>query len=335
MNPNRNQEIKLIGLSDGFHTAEAPQLSVLLPTYNRAEALHRTLQGLEQQSADKATYEVIVVDDGSDDRTPEVLEQFTAQTGLLFRYVLLKENGGPARARNIGLSMIRGKAVFITGDDIEPSETLVERHLQFHQQHSEKGAALLGYVSFPEALDANPFMRWLATQGRAYFFNYADLTPGKEAGPLFFYTCNVSVKTSLLEQTGWFDESFPYASHEDLELGCRLAEQGMRLIYEPAAEGFHWHLLTVQGITRRVYLMGYSARLFWAKVKQQDGILKRSLRRILVLCCSAPWGIWAWNWLRKQEYSGQQAYPVQWRLLLFLSFFIGLADGYKNREIRV
>ena len=335
MNPSRNQEIKRSGQSAYFHAAEPPELSVLLPTFQRADALYRTLQGLEQQTADKAGYEVIVVDDGSDDNTPEVLKQFAEQTSLRFRYALLKENGGPARARNIGLSMIRGKAVFITGDDIEPSDTLVERHLRFHQEHPTAQDALLGYVSFPEGLQPNAFMRWLATDGKAYFFNYADLTPGKEAGPIFFYTCNVSVKTALLEQSGWFDESFTYASHEDLELGYRLADQGMRLIYDPAAEGFHWHMLTVQGITRRVYLMGYSAKLFWSKVNQQDGLLKRGLRRMLALFCSAPWGIWGWNWLRRQEYSAQRTYPFQWRILLFLSFFIGLADGYRERDIRV
>lgn len=335
MNLSRSREIQRIGQSNSFPAGKTPELSVLIPTFNRNDALQRTLQGLEQQSADKARYEIIVVDDGSNDRTAEMLEQFAARTELMFSYALLKENGGPARARNIGLSMIRGKAVFITGDDIEPSNTLIERHLTFHKQHPEREKALLGYVSFPEALRPNPFMRWLATEGRAYFFNYAALTPGKEASSLFFYTCNVSVKTSLLEQTDWFDESFPYASHEDLELGYRLAEQGMRLIYDPVAEGFHWHTLTVQGITRRVYLMGYSARLFWAKVKQKDGLLKRGLRRLLVLFCSAPWGIWGWNWLRRQEYSGQSAYPVQWRMLLFLSFFMGLADGYQEREIRV
>ncbi|WPD22725.1 MAG: glycosyltransferase family 2 protein [Candidatus Electrothrix scaldis] len=335
MQRDRRKDIRIIGQSNSFSFSEDLELSILIPTFNRYAALQRTLQGLEQQSADKEKYEIIVVDDGSTDRTAEVLEQFAAQTGLMFSYALLKENGGPARARNIGLSMIRGKAVFITGDDIEPSKTLIERHLAFHEQHPEKEKALLGYVSFPEALQPNPFMLWLATEGRAYFFNYAALTPGKEAGPIFFYTCNVSVKTSLLEQSGWFDESFPYASHEDLELGYRLAEQGMRLIYDPAAEGFHWHMLTVQGITRRVYLMGYSARLFWAKVKQADGVLKRGLRRLLVLFCSAPWGIWGWNWLRRQEGSGNKASPLQWRMLLFLSFFIGLADGYKGRDIRV
>ncbi|MCI5165424.1 MAG: glycosyltransferase family 2 protein [Candidatus Electrothrix sp. GM3_4] len=335
MQRERREEIRTVGQSSSFHATESPDLSVLLPTFNRADALHRTLQGLEQQTADKAVYEVIVVDDGSDDNTPEVLKQFAEQTTLRLSYALLKENGGPARARNICLSMIYGKAVFITGDDIEPSDTLVERHLRFHQEHPKAQDALLGYVSFPEGLEPNEFMRWLATKGRAYFFNYADLTPGKEAGPIFFYTCNVSVKTALLEQSGWFDESFAYASHEDLELGYRLADQGMRLIYDPVAEGFHWHMLTIQGITRRVYLMGYSAKLFWSKVNQQDGLVKRGLRRLLALCCSAPWGIWGWNWLRKQEYSAQKTYPLQWRMLLFLSFFIGLADAYKKRKIRV
>ncbi len=139
----------------------------------------------------------------------------------------------------------------------------------------------------------------------------------------------------LLQKSGWFDESFPYASHEDLELGYRLADQGMRLIYDPEAEGFHWHLLTVQGISRRVYLMGYSASLFWRKVRRQDGVLKRAARKLLAWFCSAPWGVFVWNRLRRKEYLDNKAYPVQWRVLLFFGFFIGLADAYRSRTIRV
>ncbi|MCI5221091.1 MAG: glycosyltransferase family 2 protein [Candidatus Electrothrix sp. AR4] len=335
MNRERSGEIKTIGQSGGFDGSVLPELSVMLPTYNRSDALLRTLRALEEQTTETASYEIIVVDDGSMDNTPDLLLRFSERTGARFAYAVLKKNGGPARARNVGLSMVRSRAVLILGDDIEPAANLVEKHLTYHREYSDDRDALLGYVSFPKGLHPDGFMRWLEQDGRKYFFNYAELYSGEEAGPLFFYTCNVSVKMSLLEKSGWFDESFPYASHEDLELGYRLADQGMRLIYDSTAEGFHWHMLTVQGITRRVYLMGYSAMLFWSKVRQADGMVKRAARRILSLFCSAPWGVFFWNQLRNRRYPDTEASPVQWQLLLFFSFFIGLADAYRNREIRL
>ena len=142
-------------------------------------------------------------------------------------------------------------------------------------------------------------------------------------------------KSSLLEKSGWFDESFPYASHEDLELGYRLADCGMQLVYGPTAKGYHWHMLSVQGIARRVYLMGYSAALFWQKVNDKGSWLRSMMRRVITICSSLPPGIWLWDRLRRKNYHEEKDYPVQWKILLFLSFFIGLSDSSKNKSLRL
>ncbi|WP_417909677.1 glycosyltransferase family 2 protein [Candidatus Electronema sp. PJ] len=328
------EQLKARGTSRSF-AAAAPELSVLLPTYNRAAALQRTLAALEAQTAAASCYEIIVVDDGSSDNTVQLLQHFAEKTTAPLCWVSLAKNSGPARARNAGLALVRGKAVLILGDDIEPAALLLQKHLQFHQERPDERDALLGYVSFPEELPPSLFMRWLEQAGRRYFFNYAALQAGQEAGPMFFYTCNVSVKRALLDKSGWFDESFPYASHEDLELGCRLAQQGMRLLYDPSAQGFHWHLLTVQGIAKRIYLMGYSAKLFWHKVPPQESLSKQAIRRVLTLLCATPLAVQLWNWLRNREYAPNKTASVAWHLLLFLSFFLGLADACAQRSIRV
>jgi glycosyltransferase involved in cell wall biosynthesis len=336
MNRPETDRVKENGRSRSFADPVMPFLSVMLPTYNRVEALQRTLTALEQQQGcDPKQYEIIVVDDGSSDGTAAALHGFSRATSARFSYAVLAENGGPARARNVGLSLCQSRAVLIIGDDIEPAPDLLAKHLLFHRQHPADEDALLGHVSFAREMEITGFMRWLEQDGRKYFFNYAALKAGQEAAPIFFYTCNVSVKMALLAKSGWFDQSFPYASHEDLELGCRLADQGMRLIYDPGAEGYHWHTLTVQGIARRVYLMGYSAVLFWNLVGQQGSMLRQTARTLLTLFCAAPWGVWCWNRLRRKEYANGNSYPFQWRLLLFLGFFIGLADGRRKRNIRV
>lgn len=335
MSRDRGREIKAVGKSTSFDDIAPPELSILLPTYNRPDALHRTLRALEKQTVNMGRCEVIVVDDGSTDSTARVLDQFVEQTCLSCFYALLKENGGPARARNIGLTECRGQAILILGDDIEPSLDLVEKHLQFHQLNPEPECALLGFVSFPKELSVNPFMEWLETDGRKYFFNYVALKAGQTVDPLFFYTCNVSVKASLLQKSGWFDESFPYASHEDLELGYRLADKGMRLVYDPSAKGYHWHILTINGIARRTYLMGHSANIFWQKVGDTGSVPRRVVRRMLSRLCSLSIMVHLWDRLREKEYSETKSYPGQWQVLLFLGFFIGLSDSYRNRKIRV
>jgi glycosyltransferase involved in cell wall biosynthesis len=329
----RAGEIRAVGKSR--HFGASPVISVLLPTFRRLDALERTLSALEEQTQSQEDYEVIVVDDGSRDGTEAFLQNFAASTGLLFTYLVLKENGGPARARNFGLSRCRAAVVLIIGDDIEPAPNLVAIHFRFHEQHRDIGYALLGHVSFPEELEPSVFMSWLEQGGRKYFFNYQDLVPGQEAGPLFFYTCNVSVKKALLDRTGWFDESFPYASHEDLELGYRLAAKGMKMIYEPGAVGNHFHMLTIQGIARRIYLMGYSAELFWQKVQDRGGKTRQRLRNLISRAAATPPGVALWRHLAEKRFDEKKEYQVQWHTLLALSFFIGLSDCKRGKAPRV
>ena len=331
----RASEIKAIGESSRFDRHRNPRISVLLPTYMRLDALERTLLALEKQSLSRADYEVVVIDDGSRDGTEAFLQTFAESTGLQFIYLVLKENGGPARARNFGLNRCQANVVMIIGDDIEPASDLVAKHLHFHEQNPDSEHALLGHVSFPQELKPTAFMRWLEQGGRKYFFNYQDLMPGKEAGPLFFYTCNVSVKKSLLDRTGWFDESFPYASHEDLELGYRLAGQGMKMIYLPQATGSHFHMLTIQGITRRIYLMGYSAELFWQKVGDRGGRIRQTLRSLISYTMSTSPGVALWRRLAKKQFDENKQYPIQWNTLLAFSFFIGLSDSKRGKAPRV
>lgn len=335
MNDDNQRNIRCSGLSNTFEQANKPAISVLLPTYKRVEALERTLRSLADQNVAKESYEIIVIDDGSQDGTETFLETFSKKTQNRFYYKSLAENRGPARARNTGLRCCNGRVILIIGDDVVPEANLLNEHLAFHETHPDETFALLGHVHFPEALNPSAFMRWLESGGRKYFFNYADLTPGGKASPLFFYTCNVSVKASLLEKSGWFDESFRYASHEDLELGYRLEDQGMHLIYNDKARGAHWHMLSIQGIARRVYLMGYSAALFWQKVKDESSWLKKTTRNLIAWASTTPPGILLWNSLRRKEYEDREVYSSYWHALLFLSFFIGLSDSLNKRPIRV
>lgn len=328
-------EIRVMNHSASYNKEVRPELSILMPTYKRLDVLALTLKALMKQSLAKERFEVVVVDDGSADETELLLEQTAYNTELQFTYLVLAENGGPARARNFGLRQCRGEVILIIGDDIEATSSLAATHLELHKNNSANEYAVLGHVSFPQRPRPSLFMQWLEEGGRTFFFNYKDLVAGEEASPLFFYTCNVSVKKGLFAKSGWFDESFPYASHEDLELGYRLKEQGMRLVYQPEAAGYHHHQLSIDGIRRRIYLMGYSAELFWQKVNERGGIIRKMARNLLTFLAASPVGVMVWRRLREKNYRQDVPYPGHWKLLLSLSFFIGLSDAKNDRKPRV
>jgi len=87
-----------------------PKISVLVPTYNRADLLPLCLESVFQQSV--PPFEVIVIDDGSTDRTPEILREY----GDRIRHIP-KPNGGKSSALNLGLDAVRGDYIWIIDDD--------------------------------------------------------------------------------------------------------------------------------------------------------------------------------------------------------------------------
>jgi len=173
-------------------------------------------------------------------------------------------------------------------------------------------------------------MRWLETGGRDFFFFYPD-----RAGPVVpdrFYTCNVSVKRALFRQAGGFDESFSYASHEDLEMGMRLARQGgMRLHYEPTLLACHEHPLTPASGLRRVTTMGMSAVHYWQCVADASSGWKTRLRPVLLwIGGSASFGLAHRILCRfaRRESAGTWL----WWLMLAGGFWLGAGTQWRKQR---
>lgn len=213
----------------------ASDLSVILPTRDRWPILRRTLDGLARQTA--PGFEVIVVVDGTDDTPPDL-------PGIT---VITKEHGGPAAARNTGAEATDRALVLFLGDDMVPTPELVARHLERHRRDPAATTAVIGHVEWHPDIADSRLLRWLDWSGTQ--FEFQSIT-GDQAGYGHFYSCNVSLKRDLLAAAGGFDEDFVYY-YEDLDLGQRLADAGMQLLYERDAVAQHLHSYTWEDIVRR------------------------------------------------------------------------------------
>ncbi|RLF83553.1 glycosyl transferase, partial [Thermococci archaeon] len=91
-----------------------PTVSVIIPTYNRANLLKRAIASVLNQTF--TDFELIVVDDASPDNTPEVVRSIN--DGRI-RYVRLKKNSGGPVARNTGIRKARGRFIALLDDDDE------------------------------------------------------------------------------------------------------------------------------------------------------------------------------------------------------------------------
>ncbi len=223
----------------------SPRLSVILCTYNRRAILERSLASFFRQDAPAGGFELIVVDDGSQDGTREYLQ------GLALPIpgrILHRENGGLAAARNTGIAAARGEYFLFVNDDTIASTSLVREHLAAHDK-AGRDIAVLGTFEQPlPALD-NALMRVLEVTDLV--FHYNEMRPGAFYDYQRFWTCNVSVRAELVRDAGGFDERFKRYGAEDIDLGFRLGELGVEVLYHASARAQHDHILDFETFKRR------------------------------------------------------------------------------------
>ncbi|MET0333622.1 MAG: glycosyltransferase family A protein [Rhizobacter sp.] len=187
-----------------------PRISVVIPTFNRPQLLLRCLTAALTQHLDADAYEVIVVDDGHDDATRDLVAAVAAGAPLAaqLRYLRPAVGHGPAVARNVGWQAARGDLIAFTDDDTVPSRTWLSEGERAMRKHPD-WVAISGRLSVPlrgEATDHARTMARLAT---------AD-----------FVTANAFVRRWALQKVSGFDERFTGARREDADLQFRLLQAG-------------------------------------------------------------------------------------------------------------
>jgi glycosyltransferase involved in cell wall biosynthesis len=205
-------------------------LSVVIPSRDRRELLERTLRALDHETC-AGGFEVIVVNDGSQDDTARFL------TGASFkRYRLMSLDlpaRGPAAARNRGIEHASAGRILLLGDDTIPAPGLLAAHLALGQE-----VGVQGTIEWDPELDVTPVMRYLAPAGPQFYF-----VGCRHAAPVSFAQVlgsNMSAPTSWFWEQP-FDERFTAACVEDTELAYRWHKRGRRVVYSADAVCWHHH----------------------------------------------------------------------------------------------
>jgi len=234
-----------------------PELSFVIPTRNRADYLPLVLDGFRRQSLDQALYEIVIVDDGSTDETPELL----ASVEDLPLKVLRQGPSGIAAAKNLGVLASRGAIIAFADDDDMPDRDLAAAHLLAHRRRPQQDAVILGYTKLSPEVAEKPVMRHVTEIGNR-LFNYHTLRPGQELPYEYFWGGRSSCKRSLLIDRGLFDPRFTFGC-EDVELGYRLSQRGsVRVFYDPTAVSTMLRAFTFRGFCDRQTRQGRSQRMF-------------------------------------------------------------------------
>ncbi len=238
-----------------------PLVTVYMPSKNRCDLLVRALNSIFEQTY--ANIEIIVVDDGSTDKTPELLKVLSEQHKQL-RYFRLDKSAGACAARNLAIKHAKGQ--FITGLD-DDDLFLPERIATLVSQYDPKYAFICSsawwdYGKKKRLIDASEMVITLAKQ-----LSYNEATT------------QVLVETGRLREVGGFDESFVACQDYDLwtklivEYGAakRIANpsyvindtgSSVRMISSPkSVRGYHQfmveykHLMSSSNIKNQEFMM--------------------------------------------------------------------------------
>lgn len=215
---------------------KTPVISVIIPTHNRMNLLRRTLCALIHQTYSMKKIEVVVVADGSNDGTVEMLRTFESPYSLR---VFEQSGQGAAKARNYGAAKASGKLLLFLDDDVEPTPSLIDVHVSTHRQRTD--LVVLGYMPpvFPDGPDFLKIrMRsWWEEQFRSM------QTPGHRFSYRNLFSGQFSLERNLFWQVGGFDPAFQ--CREDPELACRLLEAKSRFVFASQAVGTHHESATL------------------------------------------------------------------------------------------
>lgn len=204
--------------------AGAPAVTVVFATRDRAGRLPALLASLRAQTLARERFEVVAVDDGSRDGTPQLLAETDAAGDLALRVIRHERSRGPATARNAGWRAARAPLVAFTDDDCTVAPAWLEAGLAAWEEDPER--IVQGRTDpAPDELDRRgPFSRTLTIH---------------QLGP-HYQTCNVFYPRALLERVGGFDEqAFRGLSAEDADLAWRCLESGATSRFAPKAQVFH------------------------------------------------------------------------------------------------
>jgi GT2 family glycosyltransferase len=246
---------------------ENPSLSVVMPTHQRRHLLVEVLPPLLE---DPSVSEIVVVVDGSQDGSVELLESMARQHPTILP-VVRKVAGGNQVAMAEGLSRATGDVVLFLDDDVRAGSRLGEHHLAHHR--SREKLVVLGYMPIAKSQTRVPGE--FATP--LYAEEYEGCCRLYEADPSTILRSlwwgNVSIRRADLLAVGLNAPDYEATYHQDQDLGLRLLEAGFTATFDRSLVATHLHQRSLPSFIRDATAQGRGRVLVYERHKAMMGEL--------------------------------------------------------------
>lgn len=222
-----------------------PSFSIIIPTFNRPEALAACLRAVAALDYPAERLQVVVVNDGGE---PTAVTAVAEPYGVTLCH---QPNAGPAAARNSGAVVATGECLAFLDDDCQPAPDWLRNLARPLQQQP---AALVGGQTYNQLVDNI----YAAASQQLIDYLYGYYNDGDE-GARFFTSNNFVLTAVAFAEVGGFDTDFPLAAAEDRAFCFRWRAEGRPMVYVPTAVMYHVHSLTRGGFWRQHVAYGRGA----------------------------------------------------------------------------
>ena len=224
-----------------------PKATVVIPAYNAQQTIVHAIQAVLAQTY-PGDIEIIVVDDGSTDRTGEMAQSFRE-----VKYIR-QDNAGPASARNKGASTGKGQFIFFTDSDCIAHRNWIEKILKCFSDDN------IGVVCGSYGI-ANHQSILARSIHREILYRHHFLMPRFVRA---FGSYNFCVRRRVFDEAGGFDESYRRASGEDNDLSYKILKNGHRIFFAKDALVDHYHPTGIQKYLKEQFRHGFwRAKMYW------------------------------------------------------------------------
>ncbi|MEK6276719.1 MAG: glycosyltransferase [Actinomycetota bacterium] len=235
-------------------TAQAlPLVSVVVAAPDAEGELDRCLASLLDIDYPAGRYELLIVDNGSRDRTAEIVKRFPVRN-------LDEPRSRVSHARNAGIRASRGDVVAFTDPDcLVSKQWLLELASGFADPDVDAVAGAI--VPYPPRTHAELYAARRRSHSQERVLSH-PLRP-------FAMTPNLAFRREIFDRVGLFDTRFPGGGWEDADLCWRFSRDGAKIRYAPRAVVFHRYRATAREFLVQQYRYGYGLSLIYGKYSQE------------------------------------------------------------------